>query len=921
MNPLVKKEIRLLLPSFVFACVLALPNFFFRFNPDGSLKDWWWFLLAYLFCGAATVMLALSSFGAEICSGTFSNLLSQPVARQKIWETKILLLALCLLIIGLFWGVCGLVRLKMLGRDLNLVDLFTGVGLFGLVMFSGGLWTVLLLRQVAAAFWFTVLVPGVLWAIVAAFFGDQTDDFVQGILVVVLGIYSLGGLLFARWLFLRAQDVAWSGGTIAMPDMRGLARFKLNAGTRRWWRPRAALQAKEFQLHQSQFVMAGVLALLNLGVIALRKFGGFQKNSSTEFVLESFWLLWMVMPMLVGCAAAAEERKLGTLESQLCLPVRRRTQFVTKAGIVSLLSLLFGVAMPLLLEGSRILPNAHFDLGSLAPAWQSQMFTAQVFFWNCLGMFNGWLPLFLMASIALMTGLISFFVSTLARNTLQALAPAVLGMLIAWFLIFTAANPRAVELNYGLHLPWRGWLFFLLGLPVMTLTLLALASGNFQRLQINGRVWLRNALRLVVTLMLVAVATAAIYHRVWEKLTPFEPPHGPARLSLINPAMMIEQWDTLSVRLPDGRVWTDDYALNTLRPNPLALMLGNLRLTSLGGGYFLDGSNWVSVTRVVFGQRVGIKTDGTLWISERFPRMRLVKGFWQSPKMPGMTQFGSATNWNSVVPIGGTEMLLVKNDETLWRWGVTNWNYKKRSLWPGFQTFQPQRLGTESDWAEVFQINYEPCLRKTDGSVWTTWINSETNQQIIKLEAGLRVGRAPVFEHGHWRSITTTRIGLECQLGIRDDGTFRLGADEKFSKSSKTYEMAATDLQFGTSTNWLAVAGRGGKVVTLKDDGTLWVWNFHHDYWRGWNPELDEQEMLATQPVRLGTHSDWIAIASTDGGAISLAADGSLWYWPLADAIYLAGNSINQSGDIHFTPLLDISHKPQLLANVFGKAN
>ena len=52
----------------------------------------------------------------------------------------------------------------MLGRDLNLLDLFTGVGTFGLVVFSGGLWTVLLLRQVAAAFWFTVLVPGVhLW--------------------------------------------------------------------------------------------------------------------------------------------------------------------------------------------------------------------------------------------------------------------------------------------------------------------------------------------------------------------------------------------------------------------------------------------------------------------------------------------------------------------------------------------------------------------------------------------------------------------------------------------------------------------------------------------------------------------------------------------------------------------------------------
>ena len=114
MNALVKKEIRLLLPSFGFACVLALPNFAFRFNSDGSLMGWWWFLLSYAFCGALAVMLALNSFGAEISSGTFSNLLAQPVSRQKIWDTKILLLAGALLIIGIFWSTCGLIRLKMI---------------------------------------------------------------------------------------------------------------------------------------------------------------------------------------------------------------------------------------------------------------------------------------------------------------------------------------------------------------------------------------------------------------------------------------------------------------------------------------------------------------------------------------------------------------------------------------------------------------------------------------------------------------------------------------------------------------------------------------------------------------------------------------------------------------------------------------
>ena len=91
---------------------------------------------------------------------------------------------------------------------------------------------------------------------------------------------------------------------------------------------------EEFQLHQSQFLLAGALVVLHLGVVAHADIGPFPKNSETEFILEIFWGLWLVMPLLVGAAAVAEERKMGTLESQLCLPVKKRTQFATKFSVV-----------------------------------------------------------------------------------------------------------------------------------------------------------------------------------------------------------------------------------------------------------------------------------------------------------------------------------------------------------------------------------------------------------------------------------------------------------------------------------------------------------------------------------------------------------------------------------------------------------
>jgi len=455
MSAIIRKEIRLLLPSFLIGVALSSATVFLKEDPFGGFNV----LVASfstLSCSAIAVFMALNSFGSEISAGTFSILLAQPVSRRQIWRTKTLLLAAALFIGGLLWCAILYLRLEVFNHPKgsgDFWDIFRGAWLFLLVIYSGALWTVLLLRQMVAAFWFTLLTPAAILVLIMFSWPEKYSAASEPAVIAGLLIYSVAGFWFARRLFLRAQDVAWTGGTIAMPELGWLERLKKSSGARRRGSPRAALQMKEFQLHQSQFLIAGALALLHLGVIATRKFGHFQKNSALEFVLECFWVLWLVVPALAGCAAAAEERKLGTLEGQLCLPVRRRTQFAVKAGVVLLLSLLFGVAMPLLLEGARILPHYKFNpltaIAGLQNAlkWHLQMSTAQIFFWNCVGVIGAHLPLLTLAGIATAIGMISLYASTLARNTLQALAPAVL-MWLMWFLLFMAGWPANFCSNY-----------------------------------------------------------------------------------------------------------------------------------------------------------------------------------------------------------------------------------------------------------------------------------------------------------------------------------------------------------------------------------------------------------------------------------------------------------------------------------------
>jgi hypothetical protein len=542
-------------------------------------------------------------------------------------------------------------------------------------------------------------------------------------------------------------------------------------------------------------------------------------------------------------------------------------------------------------------------------------------FWYCLEMVNHLMPLLSLIGMALAIGTISFYASTLARTTLQALAPAVLGIIVFTTLLFNAARPEWF-FTYPL---WHGPLIYFIGVPAFVIVLVALSFWNCQRTDPGGSVWRRNAFVFAVALAFVITATTAIYHRAWEKLTPFEPPHGAARLLLSNPPVLSDQWSGFSVRLPDGKIWTDNYELNTRALNTLALVLGNIRLTSLDVGHFYDGSNWVNVIGSPWRELVGLKSDGTLWVSEKpAHRERLAGGDWKMSKAGNLVQFGSETNWNSVVQ-HGLSMLLVKNDGTLWHWGIrTNWNGKTE--WPGLQLFTPRRLGTGSNWAEVFLADNQTCIRQIDGSVWKTWVDRQSSQQTKELEPGFSIQRMENIEYGKWRSTTAIWSGLSYRLGIRDDGTFRIRADQKLNQQSHSFEWTAVDLQFGKSTNWLAVAGRGEKIVTLNDDGTLWLWNFYHNNWRGWDTERDEQAMLGTIPVRLGTHADWIAIASAEGGIISLAADGSLWYWPLESASHFAsdfGNGVfwDNRSNTYLEPLLDISRKPQPLGNIFGKAD
>ena len=507
MNALVKKEIRLLLPSWMVAMLLALVQ--------AITRPYDFYVACLLFFGLT--IMALTTIGRETSLNTFSLLLSQPAERRHIWQTKLSVLAVAFLTIFSVWLAAFGIAFKNFHVDASdrasSYYLFITICLIATATFTGGLWTTLLLRQIAGAFWLTLLVPAVLSGFSGGFLTpSQSNNTVIAVLCVVFAIYSVGGFLFARWLFFRAQDVGWSGGVISLPEWKFFAARSENAVSTRNRKPIFALVKKEFQLHQVSLMAAFGLLMLHVGVIVLRKYHHFAKESAGEIITAIFWMLWLVMAPVIGSMAVAEERRLGVMEGQLCLPVSRRVQFTIKGFLTLFLGAFLSGVMPMLLEYIAIGIGAH-----------NPMFTPDMGLWFPSGIvaFSAWLVL------------VSFFASTLARSFLQAIGLAIATFFSCMLLIPTFTNNRMIFYD---SISEHSILPFVITVPTLIVTMLWLAYLNFKNFRDDWPLWRRQLLGFAGAIVFIVVTTIALHNRVWDIFEPAEPSHGPAILSLSNSA-------------------------------------------------------------------------------------------------------------------------------------------------------------------------------------------------------------------------------------------------------------------------------------------------------------------------------------------------------------------------------------------------
>jgi ABC-type transport system involved in multi-copper enzyme maturation permease subunit len=871
-NPLLKKEIRLLLPAWGLTLLLAVvPTFLFR---SGRMGMTGFDHFAPVLFGI--LILCASSFGREFSLGTFATLLAQPFSRKQFWFFKVgvlltalaSVLAVYVLGMGLFQGV------RVREDDPSVIM----AGIFVLAAIAGGLWLALWIRQMVAVFWLIVLVPFLLslpCLLILSHF-DASDKTVAITLELVLLAYAVTGIAGSWLIFRRAQDAPWSGGAIILPEWMSTRITLASAAAKSSQTPWRSLVRKELQFNQVALLGMGVLFLLQLGVVGLR----YLHQHPTDIFwrdlnsgLEAFGSLWVMVPLIVGCTSVAEERRLGTMEGQLCQPSAIVRQFWVKLGFTLVVGGLLSTFLLLMAEGfARVMGLTASD--AVVNAVSSGALCA--------------------------LAMIGFFASTLTRNLLQALAAAVataLGIGLVMHL-FSATS------GYQFWTPhlvlWNPLLpDFILG-AILAVALPWLAYPNFRCLPESARVWRRNGLVLTLAVLFAAVTSAAIYHRVWDIFTPFEPAHGSARWTQgqAPAALRTGVGNNLLIALPDGRIWYGWLGewpfdrTNIPAAGEWPHILDTTPAPQLKISEFMTGSNWVSLTTGTVDAwvrrhvrsdsepgrwlvanhgaenvgTVGIQANGTLWVSDNQPRTEDPHDWLAAWNTNQLVQFGTETNWMEVAAgRSSVSVLLLKDDGTVWRWGNPPQSQKlAASAKTRLGDSNPVQIGTNSDWQHLAHLG-EETVEKKDGTVWGIRFNSQTGVNTCK-----QITNSAWLESYH-RTADTAQgggSGLVQRVEIRANGTLWISGQLELPRTT-----AWETVQCGRETNWVAAAAGNNSLVALKNDGTLWKWGGGRFLFLG-------SDAFTGSPRSLGVHHDWVALANSGQGVVSLAADGSLWLWP-----------------------------------------
>jgi ABC-type transport system involved in multi-copper enzyme maturation permease subunit len=325
---LIRTDIRALLPVWIAAVVAVLGGDSELMHLSG---------VAYAF-GAC--MIAAQSIGHEYGHRTLPALLVHPIDRRYIYAVKLTVLAAMLCALAALTAV-WLRDGRTLPWDAPMPVLWPVLGAFVLTP-----WLTMLCRNTLAGIVFTFAVPVPVYVIALiiahtmyAWNSAEAWQMTRTLTFTALALLAPVPAILGWRRFRSLEVLEGAGGGVTLPRL--IARKPGATLRHRYWHQ----LVKELQLQQMTLAIAAVFAAVCVVLETLVARG----LVDAKIFMVITVMYHVILALLIGSLASAEERRYGTHEMQLVLPLSPWRQWLIKAGTALGLAIVLGLVLPALL--------------------------------------------------------------------------------------------------------------------------------------------------------------------------------------------------------------------------------------------------------------------------------------------------------------------------------------------------------------------------------------------------------------------------------------------------------------------------------------------------------------------------------------------------------------------------------------------
>jgi hypothetical protein len=265
---------------------------------------------------------------------------------------------------------------------------------------------------------------------------------------------------------------------------------------------------------------------------------------------------------------------------------------------------------------------------------------------------------------------------------------------------------------------------------------------------------------------------------------------------------------------------------------------------------------------------LAIKNDGTLW-GWGLNSNQLGLGFTGNQNAP--IQIGTANDWMTV-SAGANHSLAVKTNGTLWAWGDGQFGQLGNGVFNS-ATWTVTQVGTATNWSSVSAGTIFSLALKSNGTLWA-WGRNNTgqlgNNTVVDLNVPTQVDVAT-----DWMLIDA---GDQHALAIKTNNSMWAWGNNGFGQlGNGSNTTSLVPIPITTTLNWIAISAGGGHSMAIDVNNALWTWGNNLDGQLG-----DGSNTASTLPINIsfnsaGTVSPYIKISAGLSHSMAILNDNTLW--------------------------------------------